>query len=102
MQNEIQTGRGSSEPEGMRPRHGGRHLPSVSPNDPCRRMGGGEGASRILRDAPSGEPGMSGGPNVLRPEVVEDDNKRRGEPVPNPEEVDGEEESEDGGDDRQL
>ncbi len=54
---------------------------------------------------------MSSGPNVLRPEVVEDDNKRRDKPEPNPEEegqpsppdeVDGEEESEDGGDDRQL
>ncbi len=47
---------------------------------------------------------MSGGPNILRPEVIEDDRKRRDEPEPNPEEegqpaepdeIDGVEESED-------
>ena len=52
---------------------------------------------------------MSGGPNILRPEVVEDDDKRRDEVEPNPEEegqpadpdeIDGVEEDGEGADHR--
>ena len=53
---------------------------------------------------------MSGGPSILRPEVIKEDGRHRNEPEPNPEEegqpagpheIDGVEESEEDADHRQ-